>query len=566
MNCPACGRDLPANPPKFCAACGQALHATCPHCAQSIYVGAKFCRHCGKPLEAPVCPRCRRENRATAVHCIHCGTRLKGHPPVHPYGTGKLPQGKLLVGRYVIAHKIAQGGMGAVYEATDTRHTGQRLAIKEMSFFPIHQLKPETRQHIKDSFRREFDLLSTLVHPNLVRAYAYFEDQQRPYIVMEYIDGQTLETILQQQTGSGRFLPVARVLHWAQQLCTVLAYLHAQNPSVIYRDLKPSNVMVLAGTDQIKLIDFGIARFYKPARHGDTVKFGTPGYVAPEVANGAQTNSRTDVYALGALLHQLLTHRDPTHDPFQFPPITSQNSAVPAPVCEAVERALHLRPEERMPTMEAFSQALSNALGQSPISVVDETLATLPVSAGHAPAEFSPPGFPPAPPPPRQLTVSLPTLAFDSRPRGAVVTRQLQVMAPVQVAGYVSANQPWVTIQPTWFSAPQAEIRVEAHTEYLPYGMWTPAHAPRGYQRIPRGLRWWVDVHARQLVPAAQEHQGTITVGATGLLPVEVGIQVTVQPPAWRVRLAWLGVGVLLALEAGLLINLLLFFLLGGLS
>jgi hypothetical protein len=139
-------------------------------------------------------------------------------------------------------------------------------------------------------------------------------------------------------------------------------------------------------------------------------------------------------------------------------------------------------------------------------------------------------------------------------------------MAPAQVAGYVSANQPWVTMHPAWFSSAQAEITIEAHTENLSYGMWTPAHAPHWYQRIPRGVRGWVDVHARQLVPVAQEHQGTITVGAAGLLPVEVGVQVTVQPPGWRVRLAWVGVGVLLALEAGLLVNLLLFFLLGGLS
>jgi serine/threonine-protein kinase len=272
--------------------------------------------------------------------------------PTNPYGTGKLLPGSALGSNYVIVEKIAQGGMGAVYEVRQptSPHPSRRLALKEMSFAMLKVLEPEKQKLVVDGFRREFELLSKLSHPNLVRAHDYFEAQGRQYYVMEYINGQTLETVMECQP-MGQFLPVDRVLVWARQLCDVLAYLHDQHPPIIYRDLKPSNIMEVRGTQSVKLFDFGIARFYKPGKQSDTLRFGTNGYLAPEViARRSQTNEQTDVYALGILLHQLLTRYDPQIDPFGLPQIRSINPNVPEQIAAVIERAISLDPTQRTRT------------------------------------------------------------------------------------------------------------------------------------------------------------------------------------------------------------------------
>src|SRR5215472_6963537 len=139
---------------------------------------------------------------------------------------------------------------------------------------------------------------------------------------MDFIEGQTLEEMLQQRGTPG--LPVAKVLRMADELCDVLDYLHRQQPPIIYRDLKPSNVMVTP-TGHLVLIDFGIARLFKPGQAHDTVAFGSPGYAAPEQHGHTQTTAQSDLFSLGVLLHQLLTGSDPSRTPFLFPPIRPTN-------------------------------------------------------------------------------------------------------------------------------------------------------------------------------------------------------------------------------------------------
>jgi serine/threonine-protein kinase len=239
--------------------------------------------------------------------------------------------------------------MGAVYEVRRKGLTGlgPRLAMKEMSFSALRALDPGQQQVVIEGFHQEFELLSKLSHPNLVKAYEFFEVHDRQYYIMEFLEGQTLETVLD-DLPAGQFLPVDRVLLWAQQVCAVLSYLHAQSPPIIYRDLKPSNLMLIGAGPDIKLFDFGIARFYKPGKDYDTLRFGTDGYLAPEVvAHLAQTSQKTDVYALGVLLHQLLTGNDPQVDPFNLRPIQSVNPNVPDGVAVAIERALTLDPSMR---------------------------------------------------------------------------------------------------------------------------------------------------------------------------------------------------------------------------
>src|SRR5438445_6005634 len=167
------------------------------------------------------------------------------------------------------------------------------------------------------AFQREAFLLAGLTHPNLPRIYEQFNDAGRWYLVMDYIEGETLETYLNKMGGK---LPIEKVLNIGIQLCSVLDYLHTRQPSIIFRDLKPANVMLTAG-DHIFLIDFGIARHFKPGQAKDTSALGSSGYAAPEQYGKMQTTPRADIYSLGATLHQLLTGNDPSDTPFHFAPL-----------------------------------------------------------------------------------------------------------------------------------------------------------------------------------------------------------------------------------------------------
>src|SRR5262245_34214036 len=227
------------------------------------------------------CPHCATENRADAAFCNTCGYALRrtapaplpqfspaassppapSPPPAGPpharNATGRLvPQSKLHR-RYLILKNIGQGGMAAVYQAHDLR-SGVSVAIKEMS---QDGLSPDDLREALDSFRSEATMLTRLRHPNLPRVYETFSEGGRHYLVMDYIPGQTVEQ-LQRQRGGGA-LPEAEVLRWAGQICNVLGYLHSQRPPIIFRDLKPANIMVTDG-GQLKLIDFGIARVFAP--------------------------------------------------------------------------------------------------------------------------------------------------------------------------------------------------------------------------------------------------------------------------------------------------------------
>ncbi|HWQ15146.1 MAG TPA: serine/threonine-protein kinase [Roseiflexaceae bacterium] len=306
------------------------------------------------------CPTCQYNNPAGAPFCAECGTRLAptGAPAGLVAPTGTLPQQLVLAGRYVIEQKLGQGGMGAVYRARDLRLATAQWAIKEMSQSAI--TSPLERQQARDAFRQEAELLAMLSHPNLPRVVDHFEQDGKAYLVMEFVPGESLLDLAQRE---GLPLPLPRVLEWARQICEVLEYLHAQSPPVIFRDLKPANVMITP-RGQVKLIDFGIARLFKPGKARDTQAFGTMGYSAPEQYGRGQTDARSDVYALGVLLHQLLTGYDPTATPFRLPPAAQLNPSLPAYLSEALARATESDPERRFPDVRSFHMALLGAPGQ----------------------------------------------------------------------------------------------------------------------------------------------------------------------------------------------------------
>jgi tRNA A-37 threonylcarbamoyl transferase component Bud32 len=255
-----------------------------------------------------------------------------------------------LAGRYLIGKKVGEGGMAAVYQATDTR-TNETVAIKEMS---QDGLSPQEVKEALDAFRFESDTLMRLRHPNLPRVYAHFFEGARHYLVMEFIDGQTVEQRLGDAKGA---LPETEVMGWAEQLCSALSYLHAQRPPIIFRDLKPSNVMITRA-GKVKLIDFGIARVFAPGRTRDTQILGTPGFAPPEQYGKAQTDARADVYALGCTLYQLLSNYDPATTPFALPPLNTRNAKVSPHIQLAIERATKLDRDQRFQSVAEFEQAL----------------------------------------------------------------------------------------------------------------------------------------------------------------------------------------------------------------
>jgi serine/threonine protein kinase len=269
------------------------------------------------------------------------------------FGTGDLPPNVTLVNRYTILRRIARGGTGAVYQAQDLEHRGKVVTIKEKSSAAI---PPKEWRLAMSSFQQIARALVQMKHPNLAQVTDHFQAWSHYYIVTEFIQGQTLTQMLE---GRHEPFPEKQVLAWASQLCDVLAYLHSREPKIIYRGLKPSNVMVAGDTDTVKLVSFSIARFYKPGLDKDTLVLGTVGYAAPEQYGTAQTDERTDIYALGVTLHQLLTLRDPAISKFIFPPVQQLNPRVSRRVAQAIAKAIQRDPKERFQTALEMKQALS---------------------------------------------------------------------------------------------------------------------------------------------------------------------------------------------------------------
>lgn len=528
---------------------------------------------------------CGRVNRAQSAFCIHCGARLSGKKVTHPYETGRLPPHVLLKDRYLILQKIAQGGMSAVYLATDTQNPGSKWAVKEMSFTPLAYLTPQKRQEMRERleecFQREFEILHKANHPNLPVAQDYFVVMDRPYIVMEFIDGKTLEQILE-SNQENTFLEQERVLEWARQLCDVLDYLHSQTPPIIYRDLKPSNVMEFTNTRTIKLIDFGIARFYKPGKHSDTVRFGTDGYLAPEVlGNVDQTSPATDIYSLGAMLHQLLTNRDPALTPFQFPSLRLINPAVTPQVEKAVLKAVQAQTMQRPQSAEAMLKELFGpkskfvrkpaqpAAAPPPYTPSKPAPQPLPQAGQPVPVyqpawAYQQPSVPPsqAAPPARatpsapsarQVTLSTRSIYLGKTSRGRLVSPgMLMVTAPAPISVSVLPDANWLTITPQNFTGTGQPVMVTigASTKQLGFGSLSIKGKKSFFSILVAPIRWYLNAHLH-LVPATQKHAGEFFVYTPGSTPIPIQVEVEIKPPGGLVFIGWLAMFILILLELG---------------
>jgi len=274
-----------------------------------------------------------------------------------------LDEGIVLQNRYRVVRKLGGGGMGDVYLAYDVRLADKPCALKQL--IPDPYMAPEERAQIAEQFHQEAAILAHLHHNNLPEVYDYFEEDQRFYLVMEYVQGETLaEQVLHASDG----LPQEQVLACAYQLCDVLDYLHNQTPPVVFRDLKPGNVMLTAdGT--VKLIDFGIARLFDPSKKTDTLKMGTAGYAPPEqYAGQGQTSPLSDIYSLGVTLHELMTGDDPTVHPFVFTPPRRLRPDIPPHLSDTIMRAVSLAPEARFPSALIMKTALEETATSRKIS------------------------------------------------------------------------------------------------------------------------------------------------------------------------------------------------------
>lgn len=284
--------------------------------------------------------------------------------PIGPYnsssGSGDQPgrqqlmTGVTLVNRYNVQDVIGIGGMGSVYRARDMHFPNvvKLVAVKEMiNMAP----DPLVRQTIVQNFEREANLLATLNHPSIPRIYDYFSHDDRSYLVLEFIHGKDLETVINDSNG---FLTEDQVINWAIQLCDVLEYLHGHKPDpIIFRDMKPSNIMINNNGDVI-LVDFGIAKTFQTGIKGTMI--GTEGYSPPEQYRGDAT-PLADVYSLGAALHHAITRRDPRLEPpftFAERPIRRINPNVSVEFETVVNTALQYNPTERFPSAAVMKESL----------------------------------------------------------------------------------------------------------------------------------------------------------------------------------------------------------------
>lgn len=259
-----------------------------------------------------------------------------------------LELGSLIDGKYKILNKIGQGGMSVVYLAMNEK-ANKQWAIKEVRKDGIKDF-----EIVKQGLLVETEMLKRLSHPNLPSIIDVIEEENTFLIVMDYVQGNPLSKALEEFGAQ----PQEYVIEWAKQLCDVLGYLHTRTPSIIYRDMKPANVM-LKPDGNLTLIDFGTAREFKDKNLADTTCLGTVGYAAPEQFGGqGQTDVRTDIYCLGATLYHLITGCNPCEPPYDILPIRDINPMLSSGLERIIKKCTMRNPEDRYQSSAELMYAL----------------------------------------------------------------------------------------------------------------------------------------------------------------------------------------------------------------
>lgn len=261
-----------------------------------------------------------------------------------------LETGTLVDGKYKILNRIGSGGMSVVYMAINEK-ANKTWAIKEIRKDGILDFEA-----VKQGLIVEIDMLKRLNHVYLPSIIDVIEDENTFLIVMDYIEGNPLSGKLKEEGA----MPQELVIEWAKQLCDVLAYLHSREPGIIYRDMKPSNVM-LKPDGNITLIDFGTAREFKERNLADTTCLGTVGYAAPEQFGGmGQTDARTDIYCLGATLYHIITGCNPSEPPYEIRSICEINPKLSSGLDNIIQKCIQRNPDDRYQSAEELMYALEH--------------------------------------------------------------------------------------------------------------------------------------------------------------------------------------------------------------
>lgn len=259
--------------------------------------------------------------------------------------------GSVIDGKYEILKQIGKGGMSVVYLAMDKR-LNKQWAVKEVQ----KNGRGKNGEVVVQSLLAEANMMKRLDHPALPRIVDIIDNGDVIYVIMDYIEGESLDKILEMNG------PVDQetVIEWSKQICDILHYLHSQKPPVIYRDMKPANLM-LRPDGTVKIIDFGIAREYKEENLSDTKVLGTRGYAAPEqLDKETQTDPRTDIYGLGATMYHLLTGKSPAKVDMHTKTVRQYNSNIYIGLENIVKKCIEAEPEDRYQSAAELMYALEH--------------------------------------------------------------------------------------------------------------------------------------------------------------------------------------------------------------
>src|SRR5436305_8331454 len=371
----------------------------CPYCNTENRDGVHFCSNCGKPLTPTITASSTSAGSTNSnSRTLTPGSRLQG-------------------GRYIIKKMLGQGGMGAAMLATDIRLDSKPVVIKSLN---TDNTDPTDVQEDVRNFKREVATLAHLDHPLIPNVTDHFQEGSRYFMVQEYVDGENLEERMDRVNSP---MKERDALGYTSEVLDILDYLAQETPPIVHRDIKPANIIIGSKDKRAHMGDFGIARadVARNAQRKQTSALGTPGYAPPEQYQG-NADPRSDLYALAATLHHLLTNRDPrNHPPFTYPPVRSLNPQLSPEIEKVLSRALINDINQRYQSATAMKKDIddillrrfgvsgtmsSYTLGTSgPMSTVSAASAA---SAPYQPAQRqqqSPPrqapqlSYPPPPPP-----------------------------------------------------------------------------------------------------------------------------------------------------------------------
>ena len=286
-----------------------------------------------------------------------------------------LNDGEVLRGRYKVRERIGQGGAGSIYLADDLRLEGRQCALKEVEY--DRALTENLLEEARQQFLREATILARLDHPNLPKVSDFFSNGPRDYLVMDYVPGKDLRTMVLDARREKRFLPEREVLGWAHQLADALEYLHTQDPAIVHRDIKPSNLKITP-SGLLKLVDFGLVKIMAPEEVTITIiqGQGTALYTPIEQygADESHTDARADIYAFGATLYHLFTNEPPVDarkrflQPSSLRLLREFNPSLTERTEQAVLWAMELHPDDRPNSINVFSEYLFGS-GKMPLQL-----------------------------------------------------------------------------------------------------------------------------------------------------------------------------------------------------